>query len=331
MISSAMGPTRDIVRRLSVLVLIMLVWPTAIATLLAKSAGFWWVFELTVHFKLQYLAIGLLCVVPAIWLRRWVMVALCVWCVVINAHPVAQYFGMASRPATPVVVTAQTHASVRVASLNVWFGSTDYESVSNWIKQMQPDAVVLVEANEQWREAMARQLPDWPHQHLETVSGQTGEMVLSKHSFRSIQSIGSGAIRAALPVVTINVDGVAVRLAGVHTHWPIGEANAASRDRSLSVIAGAANSEGPPLIAAGDFNISPFSPSFQAMLEKGRLMRSSVGRGWLPTWPHFLPVAGIQIDHILVPDEVTVAGFTVHKGLGSDHHGLVADLRIPRP
>lgn len=328
--SSAIGPTHDILRRLFVLALTALVWPAALATLLAKSADLWWVLELTVHFKLQYLVIGLLCVVPAILLRRWVMAALCVLCIVVNAQAVAQYFGMAGLPAAPARTADQTHASIRLASLNVWFGSVAYESVSDWVTQMQPDAVVLVEVDDRWQEAMARQLPDWPHQHLEIVAGQTGKMLISKHPIKSIESIGSGAIRAPLPVITIEVDGVEVRLAAVHTHWPIGEAKAASRNRSLSVIADAAISKGPPLIAAGDFNISPFSPPFQTMLEKGRLVRSAAGRGWLPTWPHFLPLAGIQIDHILVPNGVTVTGFTVHKGLGSDHHGIVADLRIPR-
>lgn len=329
--SAVVSPTGDIVRRLSVLALTALVWPAALATLVAKSANLWWVFELTVHFKLQYLAIGLLCVVPAIWLRRWATVALCVMCIVVNAHPVAQYFGMGDKSTSPVPVSDQTHASIRVASLNVWFGNTDYDSVADWIKQNQPDVVALVETDAKWQEAMARQLPDWPHQQQEIVAGQTGKMLLSKLPFDEIESIGSGAIRSPLPVFTINFDGVPVRLTSVHTHWPIGKSNAASRNRSLSVIASAAISDGPPLIAAGDFNISPFSPPFQAMLDKGRLVRSSAGRGWLPTWPHFLPLAGIQIDHILVPDSVTVVGFAVHKGLGSDHHGIIADLRVPRP
>jgi hypothetical protein len=49
----------------------------------------------------------------------------------------------------------------------------------------------------------------------------------------------------------------------------------------------------------GDLNVSPFSPHFQALLSGGNLKSAAQGFGWQPTWPTFLPPAGIQIDHAL--------------------------------
>ncbi len=81
-----------------------------------------------------------------------------------------------------------------------------------------------------------------------------------------------------------------------------------------------------PLIALGDFNITPYSPHFRQLLVDGNLRSAAEGFGWQPTWPTFLPPAGIQIDHAFVSPKVAVQGFRRGASDGSDHRPIVIDL-----
>ena len=318
-----------VAKRLLVMALVLLVSAAALASLIAKSASIWWLADLAVHFKIQYLLVGALCIAPALWLRRWVLVSLCLLCIIVNAQPVAQFFSPADQASMPTMQARQGYAQVRVASLNVWFANVDYDGVAAWIEQSDPDVVVLVEVNPAWHEALAQRLPAWPHQHYQDIAGKSGKLFLSKTEPLSVVSISSVDGRPPL-LATLYIDGATLRVGAVHAHWPIGAGNSSIRNKMLGEIALLANSEETPFIAAGDFNVSPFSPHFQSMVHNGGLRRASAGWGWQPTWPHFLPIAGIEIDHILVPRSVFVTGFRVQKGPGSDHRALIADLEVPR-
>ena len=79
-------------------------------------------------------------------------------------------------------------------------------------------------------------------------------------------------------------------------------------------------------VGARDLNISQFSPHFQRLLKDGGLRSGADGFGWQPTWPAFMPPAGIQIDHALVNSRVIVEHFSAGASVGSDHRPIVADL-----
>jgi endonuclease/exonuclease/phosphatase (EEP) superfamily protein YafD len=81
-------------------------------------------------------------------------------------------------------------------------------------------------------------------------------------------------------------------------------------------------------VVLGDLNITAFSPHFQSLLAQSGLRSAVPGMQWLPTWPTFLPIAGIQIDHALVSPGITVRGVERGPRVGSDHWPLVVDLAL---
>ncbi|MGH1360488.1 MAG: endonuclease/exonuclease/phosphatase family protein [Burkholderiaceae bacterium] len=314
--------------RISLLVLRALIVPAAAASAIAAFASHWWFADLMTHFRLQYLLVGLIGLVPMILLKRRGLACLAAVCLVLNLYPAVQYFqspqyqsaGQEDRLVVPL----------RVAGLNVFFRNSNYAGVATWMKQEQPDVVVLVEASARWQEALSKLAPAWQYQHLAVKPGRSGKLILSRIPIEQIRALDSKNVRSPTPVATFNHRGARFRLAAVHTIWPMGEARTAERNESLNHLERQASLPGPPLIAIGDFNISPFSPHFQALANRGKLIRAAAGHGWLPTWPVFLPAAGIQIDHVLVSPVITVDGIKTRSELGSDHRAILVDLSLPR-
>jgi endonuclease/exonuclease/phosphatase family metal-dependent hydrolase len=112
----------------------------------------------------------------------------------------------------------------------------------------------------------------------------------------------------------------------VHASWPVQPGSAARRNRELAHIARLAQARSTPLVVLGGLNISPFSPRFGQLLADSGLRSAAEGFGWQPTWPAFLPPAGIQIDHELVSAGIAVRSFRRGPTDGSDHRPSVADL-----
>lgn len=318
----------EVAGRIIVLFLRAAIIPAAIATVGAMLARQWWFADLLTHFRLQYLAIGLIGMVPMLILRRYWLAMLCALCITLNAYPAWQYF--LSPRHQPAGHDDTLVVPLRIGGLNVFFRNSNYAGVADWMIREQPDVVVLVEASARWQQALSKLAPAWQYQHLSIKPGRSGKLILSRIPFERVQALDSKDVRSPTPVASFNLRGARFRLAAIHTIWPMGSDRTAARNASLEHLERLAGLPGPPLIAIGDFNISPFSPFFQALTERGTLIRAAAGRGWLPTWPVFLPAAGIQIDHVLVSPSIGVNGFQTRSELGSDHRAITVELSLPK-
>jgi endonuclease/exonuclease/phosphatase (EEP) superfamily protein YafD len=81
-----------------------------------------------------------------------------------------------------------------------------------------------------------------------------------------------------------------------------------------------------PIIVAGDFNCTPWSPLFADLLAATGLHDSALGFGTWPTWYSSLLPLGIKIDHVLVAHGVAVRNHQVGHDVGSDHFPVIVDL-----
>lgn len=313
------------------------------ASAVAVFARDFWLSDLLVHFRVQYAGIALLAGLWLAWARRpgWVVVALLVFAV--NMRVVVSVLGWDTRSAVaPAAAAAASHASVthsvrvRLVSINVLYHNTDYQRVIDFLRKAHPDAAVLVEVTPRWRRALRVLHAQYPQSdyasailpRITTGRIRRGVLLLSRWPLTQVREIPLGANTEPAVSATLTLHGRTLHLMGVHTRWPMGPRLYAERNRQLALIAAHARAIRGPLAVMGDFNISPFSPHFRALLARSGLERAARGAGWQPSWPTFLPLAGIQIDHALVSPQLHVLRFARGPYVGSDHRPLVVDLEF---
>lgn len=297
------------------------------ASLLAMTAGVFWLGDLAVHFPVQYAGLALLSFVLFAVLRRPGWAALALLLAAFNAMNAAPMLAARPPAPAPTVRGPADPVRVRVASINVLYTNGQFQRVADFIHHERPDAVVLVEMNETWRRALAGVKNEFPYRYETLGASHRGVNLWSRLPMKDVGVLPIEARQEPAVQATLTTHGRVLRLFGVHASWPVVPASAARRNRQLVLLAERAHATTSiPLLIVGDLNITPFSPHFRRLLADGGLRSAADGFGWQPTWPSFLLPAGIQIDHALVNTAVTVHAFRRGPFDGSDHRPIIVDL-----
>ena len=85
------------------------------------------------------------------------------------------------------------------------------------------------------------------------------------------------------------------------------------------------------VLLTGDLNTAVWGSNYRLFEENSGLRNASRDFGLLPTWPTFLPVAMIPIDHVLASEEVGVVTLRTGPHIGSDHLPLIAEISVGVP
>jgi endonuclease/exonuclease/phosphatase (EEP) superfamily protein YafD len=117
----------------------------------------------------------------------------------------------------------------------------------------------------------------------------------------------------------------AIGLVALHPPAPDSPAARIVRDRYLRDLGGEIAQLRGPVIAAGDFNATPWSYPFQDFAAATRLHAGAIH----PSWPSLFGAFGIPIDHVLASENVGIERSWVGPDLGSDHLPIMVQLRLP--
>jgi endonuclease/exonuclease/phosphatase (EEP) superfamily protein YafD len=295
-----------------------------LATLGITFAPRLWLMDLAVHFRLQYAALALAAAAILIATGELRVAALAFLVAVVNALIAAPLL-FPPRSFKVPAPCAQTPA-IRLASINVYSRNRQFQRVLDFIARERPDAVLLLEINRDWEAALGGVHQEYVHRY--TVRGKKGAGItlLSRWPVLAAGMLpGYPAAQAAL-AATLQFHGARVQILGVHTTWPIGGRRSGARNRQLQFLGEYARAQPGPLLIVGDLNVSPFSAHFQAFLAAGHLKSAAQGHGWQPTWPRFMPLAGIQIDHALTSAGIAVTDFRRGSAVGSDHLPILIEF-----
>lgn len=301
-----------------------------VASLLAYAAARYWWADLLVHFRMHYLLLALLLLAFGLWWRRrsWQIAALLG--LLLNAPMALQGGAAALLPRAQAQPVARTAGQpVRIASLNLLWRNTRHAEALAWARGTNADVLVFVEVDPRWRRALQALSREYPHAQALQSAGHSGTLLLSRWPLLAAAPLDAGTPGTPELVVDVATPAGPLRVIAVHATWPLGPAVSAARAREFEAIATVAVAAAVPVVAIGDFNVTPASPHFGALLERGRLRDAAAGRGWQPTWPSPLPWLGLRIDHALVSPQIAVNSYARGRVQGSDHRPIVVDLRVP--
>jgi endonuclease/exonuclease/phosphatase (EEP) superfamily protein YafD len=274
--------------------------------------------QLFTHFRLQYLGAAVVLCIAFTALRESRYALLLALAAALNASLVLPWYLDKPSP--------QDGVDFDVLVANILSDNDDHEKLLALIEAEQPDLVLLLEVSPRWEASLGRLAASYPHRVVEARAGNFGIALYSKHAITSSAVIDSAPLDLPTIVATLDVSGRPVRVVGTHPMIPLGKSNYEARNTQLTAIAALLREGSGPRILVGDLNTTMWDMNYASLENKTWLRNVRRGFGVLPSWPMFMPVALIPIDHILVSDEIGVRNVRTGPRIGSDHLPLAATL-----
>lgn len=289
-----------------------------VVSVTAFFGQFSWLLDLLANFRVQY-AVALTAFGSLLLLARWRRTALVAFAgVLLNAVVIVPlFFGGGS--------TIPPEDPLTVLSFNLFASNERYGEVISYIEEVDPDVVFLHEASRPWEIAMESSGLDYEITQSRSEELIFGTLVLTRPGDQ-VTSFGftTGGPRA----VEVVHDGVA--FLGIHPLAPTTEERAALRDAQIEFAAEWAAEQSGPTVVVGDFNATPWSHPFRALMAATDLHNSQRGYGVEASFPTTSFFAfRVPIDHLLHSDDLVVSDRVLGPPMGSDHYPLVVDLWRP--
>ena len=282
-------------------------------------------FELAIHCRLHLLVASCI-LLPCAWFcgNRWL------------ALPLLCSLGLCASSVQPWALwTSSTEANdeltteFSVLSWNVLASNRAREEAANFLKQADPDVLVLIEPQPNFTDGMDFLTERYPHSFSITGWSGGGLNVYSKLSDTSFRAEEFGYKFQPAVVATVpNERGGKLELVAIHTLSPLPRYRAAIREQQLEQLGNWAARSQVPVVACGDMNITPWAGGFRKLIQGG-FKDSRMGAGNCPSWPSSLGVLGIPIDHALYQGECQIFNREVlAEAPGSDHRPISFHVRF---
>jgi endonuclease/exonuclease/phosphatase (EEP) superfamily protein YafD len=296
-----------------------------------------WPYELLHHFVLHYFLLSNFLVIAFLLLRRKIAAS----CSAVLLTVFAVFLWGVYGDSESSVHWAETspnyrpdrHQLLTVITHNVRDTNKRHRELRSWLRSNPADVVVLQEVPSR-EAALYREERVFTHQ-LEMYDPTLNHpnfpddkaiMVLSKYPFTVKQKFKPFHRSRPIAIVRVSVPNAKDPWIVVVDAWdPKTTASLANRDQLFIGIARKISELRGPIIVAGDFNATPFTPVFKDFL---RLANVSLLQSPVSTYPAILGWLGIPIDHFLVRD-VQLTDVEALFSIGSDHRPLKATLMLP--
>jgi endonuclease/exonuclease/phosphatase (EEP) superfamily protein YafD len=292
---------------------------------LAGSCGDWyWALDLCAHFRHYYFLVALVWA-AAIWKRVRSRAMCCLGLAILwNGGLILPYYW----PAHNSSVTNEDTV-VSLISLNVYTANRNKAAVITYLRDRQPDLIVVMEIDDRWEKALDELKDLYPHQFMQPRLDNFGIGLLSRWPLtepRFVKLAGTG-----LPniVASIRRNAHSFKLIATHPLPPIGAAFTHERNAQLHDLAKLIEASELPCLVAGDFNATPWSSAFRDFVAISHLRDSALGRGIQGSWNAKSPLIRIAIDQVFVPRDATVLKRLVGPNVGSDHFPIEATVEMP--
>lgn len=283
---------------------------------LPLGAAFWWGFELFSHFRVQYIALAILLAVVAIGSRKLLLALLLAATTALNAWPLLSYLPTASQP--------QSGFQFDVLNVNVNSENENNSGIVEAIRAANSDLVAVVELTPMLDAALLELADIYPYRFAVPADSRFGIGILSRYPLDMPSAFSTGPTVAIDSLVELPTG--SLRFVAVHLLPPTGPSTARARNSQLDGLAAFARQIEESLLVCGDFNLTPYSPFFDRFSVDANLSDVRRGTGIGLTWPSFMPLLGIPIDHCLIRGPIEVESVDRLDQIGSDHYPVQVTL-----
>jgi endonuclease/exonuclease/phosphatase (EEP) superfamily protein YafD len=294
-----------------------------ITTLLIALARFHWAADILSHFRLQFAVALLILAAVLTTTGKWkpaAVVGLCLlpqlWA--LNWH----YWPWAQNQ------RATTGPELKVMSFNVHTSNNHYQEVLDLVAKENPDVLLLMEIDRKWHRNLTSLHKRYPYSGQQLRDDNFGVLLFSKVPITESRILVDREIQTPLMVANLRWQGDDLTFIGAHPLTPLSESTAHARNAAFQRIHELSENK-KPLLIAGDFNCSSYSPHFRKLTEG--LRDSARGRGDVTTWHRLSPLFAIPIDHILHSEDLVCTSRHIGPKCGSDHSSIIATFRKAAP
>jgi len=228
------------------------------------------------------------------------------------------------------IQAAEHPAAITVYSANIQRRNDDVTKLIKELKKVDADIVLLMEVTPGHVEKLREVIDTFPYHKEYSPFGKIniGTVFLSKFPIQDCRMTQLTELGNLLLEVTLDIEKTEIMFYAIHATNPSLKKYFEIRKKHFLELADKIMNATSPVIVAGDFNATPYSPMFKRLIETSGLIDSRNGFGWQPSWPTSFPLFWLPIDHILVSPDIRVHRRTTGSYIGSDHYPIIAELSV---
>ncbi len=311
-------------------------WLSVAFTWIGLLGHYGFAFDLLSHFRVQYFCIQL---IGIIWLLKkgqrpkWAQTVLLVLAVCLNGTLVWLH----ASP-MPYANRLSSQAHLKLLQMNVLVFNHNIKAVENALAAADADIVSLQEVDSVWSQRLKNSsiLRNYPYQVSDVP---VGNLLISRIPLQETKLVyfaepGMGQYvnrkQSGFIVTNIRLKGQRISLLNLHPPIPLIPNYARNYQRHIDQLAAEKPRLASTVIVIGDLNTTPWSAYYRQYLERLNL-KDAKAHHYMITWPTYLPLLGLPIDHVLVSQNVQTLGQKLGAFNGSDHFPVEIELQIQNP
>lgn len=236
-----------------------------------------------------------------------------------------------SQPQVLSVEQADEKKSIRILSVNVCMDNRESEHFIEQAKAIDPDILVLLEPDEQWRQAVTAVTAAYPYRVEAPLDNTYGLLFYSRYPL--VHPELKYLIKPGIPSVHTEVvlpGGDHIKLYVLHPEPPSPTESETStpRDGELMLCGKLAAKDSIPVIVVGDLNDVAWSATTSLFQEVSQLLDPRIGRGFFNTFNAKYPLLRWPLDHVFHSEHFKLIDMQRLPDINSDHFPIYVELAL---
>jgi endonuclease/exonuclease/phosphatase (EEP) superfamily protein YafD len=280
--------------------------------------------EMLVNYRMQFAVASVVIFIFFIVTRTWVWLLVAAVPLFLNLMDVAPCYALGR-----VVERGEDYKSVSFYIVNVKLENEQFDEVIDRIELEDADIVFVQEVTEQWQTLMGRQLYEtYPNFSVHPDEEGYGRGLLSKMPLYDAKLIELGKDASPCVVAKTKVLDQELTIFGVQLTSATSGARQATRNEELEELAERVKEAKGLVAVVGSIAASTWSPAMKKFLADTGMVDARKGYGVQPTWPSYLPLLQIPLDHCLLSEGIAAKSVRRGPACGSDHFPLYVEAVV---